>query len=111
MARKDLLCCWVSIAVVGCLWTAALIVSGEMAARWYLVVFVWASLYVVGFVMNAVLLSREWFWAAGIMLASLVTALIAGPDFYWLPGFWIGGTLILAGLLGRQNAHRHLVTA
>jgi hypothetical protein len=109
--RKDLLCCWVSIAVVGCLWTAALIVSGEMAARWYLVVFVWASLYVVGFVMNAVLLSREWFWAAGIMLASLVTALIAGPDFYWLPGFWIGGTLILAGLLGRQNAHRHLVTA
>lgn len=109
--RKDLMCCWGSITVVGCLWTAALIVSGEMAAHWYLVVFVWASLYVVGFVMNAVLLSREWFWAAGIMLSSLVAALVAGPDFYWLPGFWIGGTLILAGLLGRRNARRQLATA
>jgi hypothetical protein len=109
--RKDLMCCWVSITVVGCLWTAALIVSGEMAAHWYLVVFVWASLYVVGFVMNAVLLAREWFWAAGIMLASLVAALLAGPDFYWLPGFCIGGTLILAGLLGRRNVHRQPVVA
>jgi hypothetical protein len=106
--RKDLLGCWVSIAIVGCLWTAALVVSGEMARHWYLVVFVWASLYVVGFVINAVLLSSEWFWAAGIMLASLIAALIAGPDFYWLPGFCIGGTLILAGLLGRRNARRNL---
>jgi hypothetical protein len=109
--RKDLICCWIGIAVVGFLWTAALIVSGEMAAHWYLVVFVWASLYVVGFVMNAVMLSREWFWAAGIMLASLIIALIGGPNFYWLPGFWMGGTLILAGLLGRQNARRQLVAA
>ena len=109
--RKDLMYCWLSIIVVGCLWTAALIVSGEVDTRWYLIVFVWASLYVVGFVMNAVLLSREWFWAAGIMLASLIAALLAGPDFYWLPGFWMGGTLILAGLLGRRNAHRQLALA
>jgi len=104
--RKDLMCCWGGIVVVGGLWTAALILSGEMAAHWYLVVFLWASLYVVGFVMNGVLLSSEWFWAAGVMLASLIAALIAGPNFYWLPGFWIGGTMILAGLLGRRNAHR-----
>jgi hypothetical protein len=109
--RKDLMCCWASIAVVGCLWTAALIVSGQIAEHWYLVVFVWASLYIVGFTMNGVLLSREWFWAAGVMLISLVIALIAGPNFYWLPGFWIGGTLILAGLLGRQNARRQLLPA
>jgi hypothetical protein len=109
--RKDLMCCWAGIMVIGGLWTAALIVSGEMAAHWYLVVFLWASLYVVGFVMNGALLSREWFWAAGIMLASLVVALLAGPNFYWLPGFWIGGALILAGLLGRLNARRQLIAA
>ncbi len=109
--RKDLMCCWAGIAVVGCLWTAALIVSGEMSAHWYLAVFVWASLYVIGFVMNAVLLSSEWFWAAGTMLASLVAALLAGANFYWLPAFSMGGTLILAGLLGRQNARRQLVAA
>jgi hypothetical protein len=109
--RKDLMCLWVSVTVVGCLWTAALIVSGEMAAHWYLVVFVWASLYVVGFVMNGVLLSGEWFWAAGIMLASLIAALLAGPNFYWLPGFSIGGTMILAGLMGRQNARRQPAAA
>lgn len=104
--RKDLMCCWGAIVVVGCLWTAALIVTGEMAAHWYLVVFLWASLYVIGFVMNGVLISDEWFWAAGIMLVSLVAGLLAGPNFYWLPGFCIGGTLILAGLLGRYNARR-----
>lgn len=109
--RKDLMCCWVSIAVVGFLWTAELIISGEMAAHWYLVVFLWASLYVIGFVMNAVLLSGEWFWAAGIMLASLLAALLAGVNFYWLPAFSMGATLILAGLLGRRNAHRQLVAA
>jgi hypothetical protein len=88
--RKDLMCLWTSITAMGLLW--------------YVLSFAWCSLYFVGYVMNGVLLSREWFWAAGVMLASLITALLAGPDFYWLPGLWIGGTGLLAGLLGRRNA-------
>src|SRR5271156_4509846 len=90
--RKDLMFCWGAIVGMGFLWTAALIVSGEISSRWYLLLFVWGSLYVIGYVMNGVLLSREWFWAAAVMLASLIAALLAGPRFYWLPGFWIGGT-------------------
>jgi hypothetical protein len=47
--------------------------------------FLWTSGYFIGFVMNGVLLSSEWFWAAGVLFASIVTAFLAGPDFYWLP--------------------------
>jgi len=109
--RKDLIVCWASITAIGMLWTAELIVSHQIDDHWYLPVFLWASLYFVGFMMNGILLSREWFWAAAVMLASLIAALIGGPQFYWLPGFWIGGTLILAGLLGRRNVRRQPVEA
>ena len=109
--RKDLMCLWISITAMGMLWTAALGLSGNMASHWYLLSFVWCSLYFVGYVMNGILLSREWFWAAGVMLASLITAFLAGPEFYWLPGLWIGGTGLLAGLLGRRNARLQPVGA
>ena len=64
--------------------------------------------------MNGVLLSKEWFWAAGVLLASLIAAFLIGylkdrPAFYWLPGYWIPGTLLLAGLLGRRNEQRQTV--
>jgi hypothetical protein len=107
--RKDLMCLWISITAMGMLWTAGLGISGNMASHWYVLSFLWCSLYFVGYVMNGVLLSKEWFWAAGVMLASLIIAFLAGPDFYWLPGLWIGGTGILAGLLGRRNARLHPV--
>jgi hypothetical protein len=109
--RKDLLWCWMSIGLMGMLWTSGLIISGVMASHWYLLIFVWCSLNFVGYVLNGVLLSKEWFWAAGVLLASLVAAFLAGPNFYWLPGFWIGGTFLLAGLLGRRNARRQIVAA
>jgi hypothetical protein len=109
--RKDLMGLWISISAMGLLWTGGLIVSGKIAGHWYVLQFVWGSLYFVGYVMNGILLSREWFWAAGVMLASLIAAFLAGPDFYWLPGFWISGTMILAGLLGRRNALNQPVEA
>jgi len=109
--RKDLVFLWGSITAIGLLWTGALIVSGKIQGRWYALVFVWGSLYFIGYIMNGVLLSSEWFWAAGVMLASLVAALVAGPQFYWLPGIWMGGTMVLAGLLGRRNARLQPVPA
>lgn len=110
-SRKDLMVCWLSISGVGILWSAGLGFSGALAGHWYLLVFIWGSLYFVGYMMNGVLLSVEWFWAAAAMLASLIAAFAAGPRFYWLPGFWIGGTHILAGMLGRRNARRRLLAA
>jgi hypothetical protein len=109
--RKDLMFCWFGIATIGLLWTAGLSISGMMASHWYVLLFVWGSLHFVGYVMNGVLLSSEWFWAAAILLASLIAAVLAGPDFYWLAGVWIGGTQVLAGLLGRRNARRQVAEA
>ena len=107
--RKDLAVCWIGIAGMGLLWTAALGVSGTMAGNWSLLCLVWGSLYFVGYLVNGVLLSGEWLWAAGVLLASLIAAFLAGPGYYWLPGLWIGGTFVLAGLLGRRNARRQTV--
>ncbi len=86
---------------MGLLWTAGLGISGLLADKWYLLCFVWGSLYFVGYVMNGVLLSREWLWAAGVLLASLIGAFLAGPDFYWLPGVWIGRNTFFT--LGRPS--------
>jgi hypothetical protein len=107
--RKDLMVCWFSIAGMGLLWTAGLGISGMMAGHWSLLCLVWGSLYFVGYAMNGVLVSGEWLWAAAVLLASLIAAFLAGPGFYWLPGLWIGGTFVLAGLLGRRNARRQTV--
>lgn len=104
--RRDLMLCWSSITAMGLLWTAGMTISGMVADHWYVLSFLWCSLYFVGYVMNGVLISNEWFWAAGVMLASLIAAFAAGPSFYWLPGLWIGGTFLLAGVLGRRNALR-----
>ena len=109
--RRDLMFCWFGIAAMGLLWTAGLGISGMMASHWYVLIFAWGSLNFVGYVMNGVLLSSEWLWAAAMLLASLIAAFLAGPDFYWLPGVWIGGTLVLAGVLGRRNARRHAAEA
>jgi hypothetical protein len=110
-ARKDLMYLWLSITLIGMLWSAALGISGMAASHWYLFPFLWCSLYFIGYMMNGVLLSNEWFWAAGVMLASMIAAYLAGPDYYWLPGVWIGGTFLLTGLLGRRNVRRHLAQA
>jgi hypothetical protein len=104
--RKDLMWCWISISAMGLLWTAALGISGMLTSHWYVLSFTWGSLYFVGYVVNGLLLSNEWLWAAAVLLASLIAAFLAGPNFYWLPGVWIGGTFLLAGLLGRRNARR-----
>jgi hypothetical protein len=64
--RKHLMCLWMSITLM-CFRSCG------------------PSVYFIGFVMNGVLLSSEWFWAAGVLFASIVTAFLAGPDFYWLP--------------------------
>jgi hypothetical protein len=114
--RKDLRWCWMSIYGMGMLWTAGLIISGVIARQGPLLVLVWCTLLVVGYVMNGALLSKEWFWAAGALLASLIAAFLIGflrnqPVFYWLPGYWIPGTFLLAGLLGRRNAQRQTVNA
>jgi len=109
--RKDLMGLWLSITVIGLLWTAGMVISGAIADHWYVLSFLWCSLYFVGYIMNGVLISKEWFWAAAVQLASLIAAFLAGPNFYWLPGLWIGGTFLLAGLLGRRNAQRHAVPA
>jgi hypothetical protein len=106
--RKDLMCLWLSITLIGLLWTAGLGISGMMASHWYVLAFSWGGLYFVGYMMNGALISNEWFWAAGVMLASLIAAFLAGPGFYWLPGLWVGGTFLLAGLLGRRNVRRQM---
>jgi hypothetical protein len=93
--------CWIAITAMGFLWTAAMIVSH--AGHWYLLSFIWSTLYIVGYVMNAVLLSKEWFWAAATLLVAVIAGFLAGPDFYWLPGIGIGVTFLLAGVLGRRN--------
>jgi hypothetical protein len=109
--RKDLMALWISITAMGLLWTVGMGISGAIADHWYVLSFLWCSLYFVGYIMNGVLLSKEWFWAAGVLLTSIIAAFLAGPDFYWLPGLWIGGTFLLAGLLGRRNALRQIVEA
>jgi hypothetical protein len=107
--RKDLMWCWISISGMGMLWTAGLIAAGMISSHGYLLIFAWCSLLFVGYIMNGVLLSREWYWAAGVLLAALVAAFLAGfllkqPDFYWFAGYAIPVTYLLAGVLGRRNA-------
>jgi hypothetical protein len=114
--RKDLMWCWMSISGMGLLWTAGLIISGAIASHGYLLIFAWCSLLCVGYAMNGVLLSKEWFWAAAVLLASLIAAVLAGflreqTFFYWLPGYGIPATLLLAGVLGRRNARRPVLSA
>jgi hypothetical protein len=109
--RRDLMFLWLSITVIGLLWTAWLITSGLAVEHWYLIPFAWCPLNFVGYVMNGVLVSNEWFWAAGALLASLTIAFAAGANFYWLPAVWIPGTLVLAGLMGYRNARRQIVEA
>lgn len=106
--RRDLAFCWSSIALIGLLWTAGLVISGAIENYWYVLTFLWSSLYFVGYVINGVLLSKEWLWAAAVLLTSLIAGFVAGPAYYWLPGSWMGVTLILAGVLGRQNERRYL---
>jgi hypothetical protein len=113
--RKDLMWCWISISAIGMLWTAGLILSGVIASHGYLLIFAWSSLLCVGYVMNGVLFSREWFWAAAVLLASLIAAFVVGllkqqPELYWFAGYGIPVTFLLAGVLGRQNARRPVVT-
>jgi hypothetical protein len=109
--RRDLMWCWISVSGMGLLWTAAMVVSGLITTHGYLLVFAWCSLLCVGYVMNGVLLSREWFWSAAVLLASLIVAFLAGfvtgqSDFYWFAGYGIPVTFLLAGVLGRRNALR-----
>jgi len=103
--RKELMACWCSLTVIGILWTAGLGISGMMASHWYLLFLIWGSIYFVGYVMNGVLISDEWLWAAGLLLASLIAVFFAGPAFYWLIGLWMGGTMVLAGLMGLLNSN------
>ena len=114
--RRDLMWCWISISGMGLLWTAGLIVSGLITSHGYLLTFAWCSLLCVGYVMNGVLLSKEWFWAAAVMLASIIAAFLAGfltgqPDFYWFAGYGVPVTFLLAGILGRRNARSRIIEA
>jgi hypothetical protein len=109
--RKDLMCLWASITVIGLLWSEGLGLLGLINSHWYVLSFLWSSIYFIGFIMNGVLISSEWFWAAGVLLASVVAAFLAGPNLYWLPSMWIPGTFLLAGFLGWRNARRHLAQA
>jgi hypothetical protein len=46
--RKDLMWCWISVSIMGLLWTAGLIVSGLIASHGYVLIFAWCSLLFVG---------------------------------------------------------------
>lgn len=109
--RKDLMCLWVSITLVGLLWSEGLGISGLINSHWYVLSFLWGSVYFIGYIMNGVLVSIEWFWAAGVLMASLIVAFLAGPNLYWLPSMWIPGTFLLAGLLGWRNVRSHTARA
>ena len=76
---------WLSITLIGLLWSEGLGVLGLINSHWYVLSFLWSSIYFIGFIMNGVLISSEWFWAAAVLLASVVAAFLAGPDLYWLP--------------------------
>lgn len=109
--RKDLICLWGGIMLVGLLWSEGLGISGLIDSHWYVLSFLWGSVYFIGYVMNGVLVSSEWFWAAGLLMASLIVAFLAGPNLYWLPSLWIPGTFLLAGFLGWRNVRRHMAQA
>jgi hypothetical protein len=109
--RKDLMYLWLSIILIGLLWSEGLGLLGLINSHWYVLSFLWGSIYFIGFIMNGVLISSEWFWAAAVLLASVVAAFLAGPDVYWLPSIWIPGTFLLAGFLGWRNVRRHLAQA
>ncbi len=109
--RKDLMYLWVSITLVGLLWSEGLGIFGLINSHWYVLSFLWGSIYFIGYMMNGVLVSREWFWAAGVLLASVVAAFLAGPNLYWVPTTWIPGTFLLAGFLGWRNVRSHTAQA
>jgi hypothetical protein len=109
--RKDLMYLWLSIILIGLLWSEGLGLLGLINSHWYVLSFLWGSIYFIGFIMNGVLISSEWFWAAAVLLASVVAAFLAGPDLYWLPSMWIPGTFLLAGFLGWRNVRRRLEQA
>jgi len=109
--RKDLIFLWSSITLIGLLWSEGLGLLGLINSDWYVLSFLWSSLYFIGFIMNGILISSEWFWAAGVLLASVIAAFLGGPHLYWLPSMWIPGTFLLAGFLGWWNARRHMAQA
>jgi hypothetical protein len=67
--RKDLLYLWLSILLVGLLWSEGLGLLGLINSHWYVLSFLWSSVYFIGFIMNGVLISSEWFWAAVVLLS------------------------------------------
>lgn len=109
--RRDLMVLWMSITAMGLFGMAWLIATGMIAGHWYLIPFLWCSLSFVGYVMNGILLSREWFWAGGALLTSMVATGAAGVNYYWLCAVWIPGTLLLAGLMGYRNSGRKNASA
>lgn len=113
--RKDLALCWGSIGAIGLLWTAAMVMTGVTSGHWYVLLFVWASLHFVGYIINGILISREWFWVAGLMLAWMIATFLSGflgsPDSYWLVGWSIPATYLMAGILGWRNARLHVISA
>lgn len=105
--RRELALCWCGITAIGFLWTAALVASKTLiSSHWYILCFIWASLYFIGYIINGVLISAEWLWAAAALLLSIIVIYLAGPAFSWLLGLWMGGTMIFAGLMGRYREHR-----
>ena len=109
--RRELALCWCGITAIGFLWTAALVASKALnSSHWYILCFIWASLYFIGYIINGVLISRG--VAVGLQRSCcclIIVIYLAGPAFSWLLGLWMGGTMIFAGLMGRHKEHR-LVT-
>ena len=102
--RKDLAICWIAISAIGFLWSAGLAITGMLHDHWNLLPLLWSSLCFIGYIVNGVLLSKEWLWAAGVLFASIVAVFLAGPSWYWAAGLWLGLTYVIAGFFGRRNA-------
>ncbi|HVW08055.1 MAG TPA: hypothetical protein VHC90_05705 [Bryobacteraceae bacterium] len=109
--RRDLLFLWLGILAVGLLWVAFLVASGLISTHGYLLIFAWCSLHLIGYIMNGVLLSGEWFLVAGVVFAGLVAVILAGPACYWYSGIGIPASYLLIGLIGFRNARRQTAAA